>query len=55
MKKYIPAKMIRQSRFITFFETWGESEKEKLIAQMNRLIEDNREYADSNNYGHLPL
>ena len=53
MKKYIPAKMIRQSRFITFFETWGESEKEKLIAQMNRLIEDNREYTDSNNYGHL--
>ena len=53
MKKYIPAKMICQSRFIKFYESWDKSEKEKLIAQLNRLLEENREYTDSNNYGHL--
>lgn len=53
MKKYIPDQMIRQSRFIAFFETWNESGKEQLITQLNRLIKDNQEYADSNNYGHL--
>ena len=53
MKKYIPAQMIRKSRFITFFETWSENEKAQLITQMNRLIKENQEYADSKNYGHL--
>ncbi len=53
MKKYIPAQMVRKSRFITFFETWSENEKAQLIAQMNRLIKENQEYADSKNYGHL--
>ena len=53
MKKYIPAQMIRKCRFITFFETWSENEKAQLIAQMNRLIKENQEYADSKNYGHL--
>ncbi len=53
MKKYFPAQMIRKSRFITFFETWSENEKAQLIAQMNRLIKENQEYADSKNYGHL--
>lgn len=53
MKKYISAQMIRKSRFITFFETWSENEKAQLIAQMNRLIKENQEYADSKNYGHL--
>lgn len=53
MKKYIPAQMIRKSRFITFFETWSENEKAQLTAQMNRLIKENQEYADSKNYGHL--
>ena len=53
MKKYIPAQMIRKSRFITFFETWSENEKAQLIAQMDRLIKENQEYADSKNYGHL--
>lgn len=53
MKKYIPAQMIRKSRFIAFFETWSDNEKAQLIAQMNRLIKENQEYADSKNYGHL--
>ena len=53
MKKYIPAQMIRKSRFITFYETWSENEKAQLIAQLNRLIKENQEYADSKNYGHL--
>lgn len=33
MKKYIPAQMIRKSRFRTFYETWGEKEKERLFAK----------------------
>ncbi|SCW68313.1 hypothetical protein SAMN05660484_02495 [Eubacterium ruminantium] len=41
MKKYIPAQMIRKSRFITFFETWSKNEKAQLITQMNRLIKEN--------------
>lgn len=53
MKKYIPVKMIRQSRFITYYETWGKDEKEQLIERMNLLIADNPEYTDSGNYGHL--
>ena len=32
MKKYIPAKMIRKSRFITFYDTWNKDEKEKLAS-----------------------
>lgn len=53
MKKYIPAKMIRQSRFIAFYDTWNKDEKEKLLERMSKLILDNPEYTDSGNYGHL--
>ena len=38
MKKYIPAKMIRKSRFITFYDTWNKDEKEKLLERMSKLI-----------------
>lgn len=53
MKKYVPAKMIAQSRFSTFYEAWDDTEKMKLIARINQLIEENSEYVDSGNYGHL--
>ena len=53
MKKYIPAKMIHQSRFIAFYDTWNKDEKEQLLERMSKLILDNPEYTDSGNYGHL--
>ena len=53
MKKYAPVKMIAQSRFSRFYETWDNKEKTKLIAKINQLIEEKSEYADSGNYGHL--
>ena len=53
VKNYIPIKMISRSRFIKFYETWSEGEKEKIVERMNKLIAENPEYVDSNNYGHL--
>lgn len=53
MKRYIPEKMIENSRFRVFYQTWNEDEKKQLIATIDRLTHENSEYADNNNYGHL--
>ena len=53
MKKYIPQKMIENSRFCTFFKTLSEDEKQQLITKIDRLVEENSEYADDKNYAHL--
>ncbi len=53
LKKYIPEKMIRKSRFNTFYELWGSDEKKKLIQKLGQLIKENPEYTDPGNYGHL--
>lgn len=53
MKRYIPEKMIKQGRFRTYYETWDEQSKKQVLAKMNQLLEENPEYADYNNYGHL--
>ena len=53
MKKYIPEKMISNSRFSVFYGTWGKKEKKQLTDRINILIEENKEYADKNNYAHL--
>lgn len=53
MKKYVPMKMIVHSRFREFYETWDDAEKTKLLARIECLLEENSEYADSANYGHL--
>lgn len=53
MKKYIPEKMIHQSRFKDYYESWNESEKKQLTDQIKKLIQDKPEYTDSGNYGHL--
>ena len=50
MKKYIPQKMIENSRFCTFFKTLSEDEKQQLITKIDRLVEENSEYADDRNY-----
>ena len=43
MKKYIPAKMIRQSRFITYYETWGKDEKEHQVLENNGKTRESAE------------
>ena len=53
MKKYDPVKMIRKSRFVTFYDTWSAAEQDKLADQIKRLIEENSIYTDSGNYDHL--
>ena len=53
MTKYIPEKMIMQSRFRTYYETWDEPSKAQLKAKLQQLLDENTEYTDSNNYGHL--
>ena len=53
MKKYIPKKMIEQSRFCIFAKTLSEDKTQLLIKKMDRLIEENAKYADNRNYAHL--
>ena len=53
MKKYIPEKMIIQSRFVTYYESWNKKEQLKLQEKITSLIKENSEYCDNKNYGHL--
>ncbi len=53
MKKYVPMKMIGKSRFVNYYNSWQEEDKAALLGRMERLISENREYADKKNYGHL--
>ena len=53
MKRYIPEKMIRESRFKDFFASLDNSERQQVTDRIERLIAENTEYADSRNYGHL--
>ncbi len=51
--RYIPKKMIKNSRFKRFFKTLNQEEKEKTLQIMEGLIEENGEYADRKNHGYL--
>lgn len=53
MKKYIPEKMIMQSRFRNFYSEWSGNDKLSLCEKMSELITENPDYADDKNYGHL--
>ena len=53
MKKYIPEKMIMQSRFSDFYSKWSERDKLRLCEKMSELIAENSDYTDDKNYGHL--
>lgn len=53
MKKYIPEKMIKQSRFSDFYSEWSERDKLRLHEKMSELIAENSNYTDDKNYGHL--
>ena len=52
-KKYIPRKMISQSRFRDLYKEWDEEDRALLIDKMDDLIRENYQYTDSNNYGFL--
>ena len=52
-KKCDPEKMIAKSRFKDFFHGLDEKEQLRLTDLMTQLINENQEYADSKNYGHL--
>lgn len=53
MKKYIPEKMVMQSRFKNFYGEWSERDRLRLCEKMSELIAENSDYADDKNYGHL--
>lgn len=53
MKKYIPSKMIHNSRFQEYFSALDEIERQKTLVIFNRLLDENREYEDNKNYNHL--
>ena len=52
-KTYCPQKMIAKSRFKDFFNELDKNEQIRLTELVTRLINENKEYADSKNYGHL--
>lgn len=52
-KKYCAEKMIAQSRFKDYYKKLDEQERLRLKKIMTQLIEENSEYADLKNYGHL--
>lgn len=52
-KTYRPQKMIAKSRFKDFFNELDKNEQIRLTELVTRLINENKEYADSKNYGHL--
>ncbi|MBQ8966608.1 L-2-amino-thiazoline-4-carboxylic acid hydrolase [Ruminococcus sp.] len=53
MKKYIPAKMVQRSRFVTYFDSRDKKWQQGLLDRISQLIKENPEYCDSGNYGHL--
>lgn len=53
MKKYIPEEMIAKSRFKDYYAKWNSDEQKRLLEIMEKLIRENSEYADDNNYGHM--
>ena len=53
MKKYIPEKMVQRSRFVAYFDSRDKNWQQGLLDRISQLIEENSEYCDSGNYGHL--
>ena len=51
--QYIAEKMLKASRFRDLAKTLNEDERARAIQNIDRLLDENKEYADSKNYGHL--
>ncbi len=53
MKKYIPEKMVKISRYQNFFPTLPEELQFDIYARMVELIEEEKYYCDKGNYEHM--
>ncbi len=50
---YKPHKMIKKSRFRDFFALLNNKQKDELFLKIDKLILENKEYTDKQNYGYL--
>ena len=53
MGKYVAKKMIKKSRHINFFNTLDRDMKANILARIDELVREEKEYCDKGNYGHL--
>ena len=53
MKKYKAKKMLKQSRFKDHVKTLNQNEYDLTIKYIKKLIDENKEYLDRENYGYL--
>ena len=53
LKKYNAKSMIKKSRHINYFNTLDDNLKKDILKRINELIDEEKEYADRGNYGHL--
>lgn len=51
--KYLPEKMIKKSRFSVLYDNSDNSAKRFVTERISRYIDENPEYCDNKNYGHL--
>lgn len=53
MKKYEPESLVNISRYQKYFPTLPEEIQQDIYRQMERLIEEEKEYCDDGNYKHM--
>ncbi len=53
MSKYVPNKMMKNSRYKDFLLRLNDTEKRKIIDKISVLISENQKYCDKGNYKHL--
>ncbi len=53
MRSYTPEALVGASRYRNYFPTLPENVRNDIIARMNVLISEEREYCDRGNYGHM--
>ncbi len=52
-KKYRPKKMIGDSRYSRYFRSLQADMQDDVVQRMQRLIDEERQWCDKGNYGHL--
>lgn len=53
MKEYLPQKMIASSRYKVLFASLDSGKQKRVLVRLMQLVEEEREYCDKGNYGHL--
>lgn len=53
MKRYIPEKMVAQSRYRRYFPTLPADVQQDVYARMRELIEEENAFCDEGNYAHM--